>query len=220
MTGPCFRPPCCHASAGTAAQGGVVTTPYLIAGLGNPGAEYVQTRHNAGFRVVEELARQWQVSWTESPRFASKVARATRGERTVWLARPLTYMNVSGEAVGAMTRYYRIPVAATLIVVDDADLPLGTLRMRPDGSSGGHHGLESVESHLGTRGYARLRLGIGRNDEGPSGMREISGHVLGRFSASEQEVFGRVLPQAVAQVTCWLEQGIEKAMARYNGPVK
>lgn len=193
-----------------------MTLPLLIAGLGNPGAEYARTRHNAGFMLAEELGEEWGVEWREAPRFEALLARATRRGRTVWLARPLTFMNASGEAVGALARYYRVPAEGTLAVVDDADLPLGTIRLRPDGSSGGHHGLESVETHLGTRAYPRLRLGIGRKDPA---TREITGHVLGRFAGDETEVFGRVLRQAVAQMNCWIDEGIEKAMARYNGAV-
>lgn len=192
-------------------------SPFLIAGLGNPGAEYARTRHNAGFLLVDHLADKWGAGWGAAGRFEVDVAKAGRGGRVVWLVKPLTYMNASGEAVGALARFYRVPVSQVLVVVDDADLPLGTVRMRPDGSSGGHHGLDSVESHLGTRQYARLRLGIGRVD---AAGREITGHVLGRFTASEADVFERVLVHAGAQAACWLEEGIQKAMARFNGPVQ
>lgn len=194
-----------------------VTSPFLIVGLGNPGAEYARTRHNAGFMLVDALAAGWRVAWSQEDRFESAVARVRQSDRTVLLAKPQTYMNASGESVGALVRYYRVAVERLLVVVDDADLPLGTLRMRPDGSSGGHHGLESIETHVGTRGYARLRLGIGRLE---AAGREISGHVLGRFTAVEADVFGRVLRQALGQVTCWLEEGIEKAMNRFNGVAK
>lgn len=194
-----------------------MNAPFLIAGLGNPGAEYAQTRHNAGFLLTEALAERWHAGWRNETRFSASLAKASVGGQVVWLVRPLTYMNASGESVGEVQRYYRVPVERMLVAVDDADLPLGTVRLRPDGSSGGHHGLESVESHVGTRKYARLRLGIGRTD---AEVREITGHVLGRFSRAESEVFERVLAHAVAQVTCWLEDGIEKAMARYNGPAK
>jgi len=189
----------------------------LIAGLGNPGSEYARTRHNAGFLLVEELARVWDVEWKTERRFESLVARSTKAGRMVWLVRPQTYMNASGEAVGGLLRYYRVDVPRVLVVVDDADLPLGTVRLRPEGSSGGHHGLESVETHLGTRSYARLRLGIGRTE---AVVREITGHVLGRFTTEETEVFGRVLKHSVAQVTCWLDEGIEKAMTRFNGQAR
>lgn len=194
-----------------------VTSPYLIVGLGNPGAEYARTRHNAGFLLVDALAEGWGGRWTGESRFEAEVARVKRGGLSVYLAKPQTYMNASGEAVGAMVRYYRVSVDRLLVAVDDADLPLGSVRMRPEGSSGGHHGLESVETHLGTRGYARLRLGIGRVD---AAGREISGHVLGRFTAGEADVFGQVLRHAVGQVTCWQEEGIQKAMNRFNGVAK
>ncbi len=194
-----------------------MTSPFLIAGLGNPGVEYSRTRHNAGFLLVEELARGWGAKWTAERRFESLVARSTRTGRTVWLVRPQTYMNASGEAVGALTRYYRVELPGLLVVVDDADLPLGTVRLRSEGSSGGHRGLESVESQLGTRSYARLRLGIGRTE---TTVREITGHVLGRFTAEEMEIFGRVVKHCVAQATCWMEEGIEKAMTRFNGQVR
>ncbi|MGE3312098.1 MAG: aminoacyl-tRNA hydrolase [Limisphaerales bacterium] len=191
-----------------------MTEPFLIAGLGNPGAEYSRTRHNAGFLLLEELARLWKVEWTSERRFEALVARSSRPAGTVWLVRPQTFMNASGEAVGALVRYYRVEMARVLVVVDDADLPLGTVRLRPEGSSGGHHGLESVETHLGSRAYARLRLGIGRKE---SVAREITGHVLGRFTPAETAIFEQVVRHSVSQVTCWLDEGIGKAMARYNG---
>jgi PTH1 family peptidyl-tRNA hydrolase len=194
-----------------------VNPSFLIAGLGNPGREYAQTRHNAGFLLVQELARSWGVEWRELSRFHALVADAKHDAQRIWLAQPLTYMNVSGKSVGALVRYYQVPLTQTLVVVDDADLPLGTLRLRPTGSSGGHHGLESIEAHLGTRAYPRLRLGIGRTQ---AEVRRITGHVLGRFSSEEAGLFAQVLQQGIAQVTSWLDEGIEKAMARYNGPVK
>ena len=135
---------------------------YLIAGLGNPGGDYARTRHNVGFMVLEGVAKRWGAGWTYEKKFNARLARAERAERTALLCEPQTYMNSSGEAVGAVAEFYRIPVDRFLIVLDDADLPLGQLRLRPGGSGGGHHGLESIEQHLGTREYARLRVGIGR----------------------------------------------------------
>lgn len=190
---------------------------HLIAGLGNPGPEYAQTRHNAGFLVVEELAQRWNVVWHEEGRFQARLARGSRDGRPVLLMQPLTYMNASGEAVGAVLRFHRLPPERLVVVVDDADLPLGTLRLRPGGSPGGHHGLESVGQHLGTREYARLRVGIGRQ---PGGVREITGHVLGRFAAAEQPVLDQILQAAADQLECWLAEGLPKAMARHNGPVQ
>jgi PTH1 family peptidyl-tRNA hydrolase len=184
---------------------------HLIVGLGNPGREYVSTRHNAGFLLTEELARRWRAEWQSGKKFQARLARA--GGRL--LCQPQTFMNLSGEAVGAVMDFYQLPVANLLVAVDDADLPLGQIRLRPGGSSGGHHGLESVEQHLGTREFARLRLGIGRQD----GAREITGHVLGRFNAAETALFDKILDRAANQAECWLADGIEKAMSRFNGVV-
>ncbi len=188
---------------------------HLIVGLGNPGTEYARTRHNAGFLVLERLAERWRASWTYEKKFNARLARAERGERRVLLCQPQTYMNSSGEAVGAVLGFYRVPLAGLLVVVDDADLPLGEIRLRPGGSSGGHHGLESVEQHLGTCGYARLRVGIGRQ----SGAREITGYVLGRFSSTETALADRVLTVASDQAETCLEAGIQKAMSQFNGVV-
>ncbi len=188
---------------------------YLIVGLGNPGADYARTRHNAGFLVADRLVSRWRASWAYEKKFNARLASAQRGVRRVILCEPQTYMNSSGEAVGALMAFYLVPRAGLLVVVDDADLPLGELRLRPGGSSGGHHGLESIEQHLGTREYARLRVGIGRQ----SGAREIAGYVLGRFSSTEAALVDRVLIVASDQAETWLEAGIQKAMSQFNGVV-
>ena len=187
----------------------------LIVGLGNPGAEYARTRHNAGFLVAQRLAERWRADWTYEKRFQARLARAERDGRRVLLCEPQTYMNASGEAVGAVVTFYRVPLARLVVVVDDADLPLGEIRLRPGGSSGGHHGLESVEQHLGTRDYARLRIGIGRQ----GGAREITGYVLGRFNSTEAPLADKVLTVASDQVETWLVAGIQKAMSQFNGVV-
>jgi len=187
----------------------------LIVGLGNPGAEYAKTRHNAGFLLVETLAVRWQADWTNERKFAAQVARGERSGRKFLLAKPQTFMNLSGEAVGALVKYYQLPPAQLLVAVDDADLPLGEIRLRPGGGSGGHHGLESVAQHLGTREYPRLRLGIGRKDE----ARQITGHVLGKFDAAENAVLEKVLERAADQLECWLTAGLQKAMSQFNGVV-
>ena len=185
---------------------------YLIVGLGNPGADYSRTRHNAGFMVVERLAERWRANWSYEKKFDALLARAERGSRRVLLCRPQTYMNASGEAVGAVKEFFRVALPRILLVVDDADLPLGRLRLRPEGSSGGHHGLESVEQHLGSRDYARLRVGIGRTE----GARQITGYVLGRFGSTETTLVDKVLDAAVDQAETWLEAGIQKAMNQFN----
>ncbi|PYJ05815.1 MAG: aminoacyl-tRNA hydrolase [Verrucomicrobia bacterium] len=188
---------------------------HLIVGLGNPGAEYARTRHNAGFLVTERLAQRWQAAWSYERKFNARVASAQRAEERVLLCQPQTYMNSSGEAVGPLAAFYGVPLAALLILVDDADLPLGELRLRPNGSSGGHHGLECVEQHLGTRQYARLRIGIGRQP----GAREITDYVLGRFHSTEAALVDKVLTAASDQAECWLDAGIQKAMSQFNGVV-
>jgi PTH1 family peptidyl-tRNA hydrolase len=188
---------------------------YLIVGLGNPGADYARTRHNAGFLVADRLAERWRASWTYEKKFSARLASVQQNERRTLLCEPQTHMNSSGEAVGAVVAFYRVPLTGLLVVVDDADLPLGQIRLRPGGSSGGHHGLESIEQHLGTRDYARLRIGIGRL----SGAREITGYVLGRFSSTEAALADRVLTVASDQAETWLEAGIQKAMSQFNGVV-
>ncbi len=188
---------------------------YLIVGLGNPGAEYARTRHNAGFIVAEKLAERWRAAWNYEKRFQARVARTERDRGSVLLCEPQTYMNASGEAVRAVVGFYRVAINRLLVVVDDADLPLGHLRLRPGGSNGGHHGLESVEQHLGSREYARLRIGIGRQD----GAREITGHVLGRFRSTEAALADKVLTAAADQAETWLTAGIQKAMNQFNGVI-
>ena len=188
---------------------------HLIVGLGNPGAEYAKTRHNAGFILVERLAEQWKSGWANERRFFCRLARAERSGRKVLLCEPQTFMNLSGEAVGALVNYYQLPMEKILIAVDDADLPLGEIRLRPGGGSGGHHGLESVTQHLGAREYARLRVGIGRKDE----VRQITGHVLGKFADDERAVLEKVLERAAGQIECWLSAGLQKAMSQFNGAV-
>jgi peptidyl-tRNA hydrolase, PTH1 family len=186
---------------------------HLIVGLGNPGADYARTRHNAGFTLVEKLAERWNIEWSVAKKFHSRMAKAERKRQRVFLCQPQTFMNASGNAVGAVVDFYHVDNTRLMIVVDDADLPLGELRLRQRGSSGGHHGLESIEAHLGSREFARLRIGIGRKDE----RREIVSHVLGRFNKAEAEVMEKVLTAAADQIECWLDAGIQKAMNQFNG---
>jgi peptidyl-tRNA hydrolase, PTH1 family len=190
---------------------------YLIVGLGNPGADYARTRHNAGFMAVERLAARCQAGWSFDDKFDARLAKVERDDRRLMLCQPQRYMNASGEVVGKLKEYFRVPLTHLLVVVDDADLPVGVIRLGPRGSSGGHHGLESIEQHLGTRVYPRLRIGIGRTE---SSGREITGHVLGRFAAPERRLFEKVLDRAAGQLECWLDHGIQKAMSQYNGAVE
>jgi len=189
---------------------------YLIAGLGNPGNDYTGTRHNIGFLLVEQLAAGWKAQWKAEKKFTARLARTEQDGRKIILCQPQTFMNASGEAIGALAGFYQIPVAKVLVVTDDADLPLGQIRMRARGSSGGHHGLESVEQQLATRDYPRLRLGIGRRADDD---REITDYVLGRFTAEERKTVEDVLARAGQQVECWWSAGIEAAMNQFNGAV-
>ncbi len=189
---------------------------YLIAGLGNPGKEYAGTRHNIGFMLVDRLAAQWKAGWVAEKKFNARLARVEQDGRKIILCQPQTFMNDSGEAVAALARFYQLAVPQILVVVDDADLPLGQIRLKPDGSSGGHHGLESIEQQLGTRNFSRQRLGIGRR-EGDG--RKISNYVLGQFTAAERESLETILARAGQQVDCWLSTGIAAAMNKFNGAI-
>jgi peptidyl-tRNA hydrolase, PTH1 family len=188
---------------------------YLIVGLGNPGAEYAKTRHNAGFLLVEKLAAQWKADWTNERKFKARMAKSERGGKKVLLCQPQTFMNLSGETVGDLIGFYQLPLAQLIVAVDDADLPFGEIRLRPGGSSGGHHGLESIEQHVSSREFARLRIGIGRKDGG----RQISNYVLGKFETSETELLEKILERAASQIECWLQSGLPKAMSQFNGVV-
>ena len=189
---------------------------FLIVGLGNPGADYAKTRHNAGFLLVEKLAAQWKADWANERKFAARMAKAERSGKRVLLCAPQTFMNLSGETVGAVTDFYQLPVSQLIVAVDDADLPFGEIRLRPSGSSGGHHGLESIEQHLGSREFARLRIGIGRKDS----SRQIANYVLGKFDSSENELLEKVLSRAAGQIECWLNEGLPKAMSLFNGKIE
>lgn len=188
---------------------------FLVVGLGNPGKEYAKTRHNAGFLLVEKLAQDWKTNWTAEKKFSSRLAKVERGGSKFVLCQPQTFMNASGEAVRAMSDFFRLPAGKILLVVDDADLPFGEIRLRGSGSSGGHHGLESVEEHLGTREFPRLRIGIGRKDS----SRQITNYVLGQFAKDEADLLEKVLARAAGQVECWASGGIAKAMNQFNGVV-
>ena len=179
----------------------------LIVGLGNPGREYADTRHNVGFMIAERMAAKSGVAFRTEKNWRSSVARA--GDLV--LAKPLTYMNLSGEAVRAVGDFYKIAPAQMLVVLDDMALPLGRLRLRGDGSAGGHNGLRSIIEHLGTQAVPRLRIGIGEADPGA-----VVGHVLGRFSLEERDALAQSLDRAEAVIDCLRADGIEAAMNAFN----
>lgn len=188
----------------------------LIVGLGNPGSQYATTRHNAGFMMVEALAVRWKVRWSEERTWNLSLAKFVIDGKKIFLCRPLTFMNCSGEAVGPLAKFYKITPNRVLVSVDDADLNFGTLRMRLGGSSGGHHGLDSLQEHLGTQDFPRQRIGIGRKD---GSSRQITGYVLGQFDASERQVLPGILSRACDQIECGIREGLEKAMNKFNGAI-
>ena len=187
---------------------------FLMVGLGNPGSEYADTRHNVGFRAVETLAARWRAGWNLEKKFQARMAKVERDGRRVLLCEPQTYMNLSGEAVQAVLGYFRVPVERLLVFTDDADLPFGEIRLRARGSSGGHHGLESVAQQVGTTDYARLKIGIGRQRDG---QRQITGYVLGAFAVEEKILLEKILTRVADQAECWVAEGVEKAMNKFNG---
>ncbi|MBI4328935.1 MAG: aminoacyl-tRNA hydrolase [Chloroflexi bacterium] len=189
----------------------------LVVGLGNPGLEYARSRHNVGFRVVEMLSRRHGIPLrTRRGKATIGEGRVGTGEdgRPVLLAKPRTYMNLSGEAVGPLVRNGDIRLSDLLVVCDDLDLPLGKIRLRPGGSAGGHNGLRSIIAALDTPEFPRLRVGIGRPEE--AGEEPIE-HVLGPFRPEELPVAGAAIERAAQAVLCFLEEGIDQAMNRFNG---
>jgi PTH1 family peptidyl-tRNA hydrolase len=182
----------------------------LIVGLGNPGGKYRGTRHNIGFAVVDELARRQSVDFDASP--VEALIAKVRGAEPVLLAKPLTFMNASGQAVGDLARYFKVESADLLIVVDEVQLPLGKLRARARGSAGGHNGLKSLIAHLGEE-FARLRVGVGRGDM----RRDLADHVLARFEVEEAVEVGRMTTRAADASEMFVTSGIEAVMNAYNG---
>ncbi len=185
----------------------------LIAGLGNPGKEYDGTRHNIGFAVVDQLARRLSASFSKEAKWDAYVARPSA---QLALLKPTTFMNLSGEAVGEYARFYRIPASASLIVCDDVSLPLGTLRLRKEGGSGGQNGLKSVIIHFSTEQVPRLRVGVGGAQSSERGGADLSSHVLSRFLPEERTLAEQAIDRAVDAITCVLDRGLEHAMNLYN----
>jgi len=185
----------------------------LIVGLGNPGREYRDTRHNVGFMVVEEIARRYALQWAQAPSQVPDAFIAKRfGTEPVLLAKPLTYMNLSGDAVAALMRYFDVPAEDVLIVVDEADLPFGKLRARARGSAGGHNGLKSIIERLGTTEFSRLRLGVGRGDD----QRKLSDHVLSIFERGQRAELESFITRAADAAEMFVAEDIGKVMNTYN----
>ncbi|MFA5908124.1 MAG: aminoacyl-tRNA hydrolase [Vicinamibacterales bacterium] len=188
----------------------------LVVGLGNPGSEYRDTRHNVGFLVADELANRWRVQdgWRE--KFGALYIKTVAGGEPVLVAKPLTFMNLSGHAVAGLAGFYQIEPAEVFVVTDDVALPLGRLRARRDGGAGGHNGLKSIIEHLGTPAFPRVRVGVGRGDN----RRDLADHVLGRFEAGERETVSAAVLRAADAAEMFLSEGIERVMNVFNAAEK
>lgn len=183
----------------------------IIAGLGNPGKEYEHTRHNMGFDVIDELARRWGVTlWKEDMK--ASIASVTKFDEKILLVKPLTYMNLSGDAVGAIAGYYKIAAEDIFIICDDLDLPPGKTRIRKKGSAGGHNGIKSLIASLHTEEFIRFRIGVGHPKDGHT----VIQHVLGRPYGDEVEEIETAKKHTADSVECALETTVDKAMNLFN----
>ena len=183
----------------------------LVVGLGNPGAKYKNTRHNLGFAVVERIALEQGLKWEDKEKFQALVAEGEVKGKLLTLLMPTTYMNLSGLAVASFVKAKGMRLDDLLVISDDVSLPLGTIRMRPQGSSGGHNGLKSIEEELHTQYYVRLRLGVGAPLE-----EELDAFVLGRFKEEEKTVVTGMIDKAKEMVELWLQEGVAATMQKVN----
>jgi len=183
----------------------------LIVGLGNPGPRYKGTRHNVGFEVVDELARRASIAFESAPAEAL-IAKWRRPDDVVFLVKPLTFMNLSGQAIGELLRYFKIEAPDLLVIVDEVQLPLARLRARMRGSAGGHNGLKSVIAHVGEE-FSRLRIGVGRGDS----RRDMADHVLAKFDKDEAAEVERMIARAADAAETFITSGIAAVMNQYNG---
>jgi PTH1 family peptidyl-tRNA hydrolase len=188
--------------------------PYLIAGLGNPGREYRESRHNAGFMAIDLLAQAFGIRIS---RLQSKalIGQGEYAGHKVILAKPQTFMNLSGQAVGPLARFYKVPLEQLIVIYDDLDIPLGNLRIRPGGGSAGQKGLASIIERLGTQDFPRIRIGIGR----PSGNKDARDYVLDGFSKDDRMIFDNILDRTCRAVQVFISRDLEAAMNEFNGPM-
>ncbi len=183
----------------------------VIVGLGNPGKKYENTRHNMGFKAIDQLSEKWQIPVEKSKHQALVGEGRLRGEKVI-LVKPQTFMNQSGISVKSIVDYYQVPLEKLLIIYDDLDLSLGTVRIRKNGGAGTHNGMRSVVNHLGEKTFPRIRIGIGNREEV-----SMIQFVIGKVNKEEKEILNRTIEKAAEAVEVLLDQGIDKAMNRYNG---
>ena len=192
-----------------------MTEPFLIVGLGNPGREYRETRHNVGFMLLDRLAIKLNARFTRLQSRAL-VANTIYGESRIILAKPQTFMNLSGQSVLGLVHFYKLPLTNLLVAHDDLDLPTGTIRIRPDGGSAGQKGMASILERFGTDDFPRLRLGIGR----PPGQMSAPDFVLQDFSKADLSIISETLNRAVQAVLTFVVEGLDSAMNKYNGGIE
>ncbi len=184
---------------------------FLILGLGNPGKRYQGTRHNIGFAVLEELAARWRVALNHKS-FHALWGRGEIEGRSVLLAMPQTYMNLSGQAARELTDYFKLEVSKTIVVHDDLDLPVGSIRLKSRGGDAGHKGLKSIIAHLGSADFHRVRIGVGK----PADKRRVEDYVLEKFHPEEAPVIQDVIPRAAEAAQTIILSGMQQAMAKYH----
>lgn len=187
----------------------------LIVGLGNPGMEYVGTRHNVGFETIDRIAGQFSIEMNQQKHKGVYGQGIIAGQKVI-LAKPMTYMNNSGECVGAIARFYKIAPEDVTVIYDDINLDVGQLRLREKGSAGGHNGIKSIIAHLGSEDFCRVRIGVGMKHPG----QDLANHVLSKFPKEQQETIAEGMDDAGDAVELMLSEGIQKAMNRYNGKKK
>lgn len=185
---------------------------WIVVGLGNPGDKYENTRHNAGFLVVDELARRGRFA-VQKAKHKALTNTAVIGGQGVLVMKPTTYMNLSGEAVGDAARFYKVPADHVLVISDDTDLPVGKLRIRKNGSAGGHNGLKSIIQHLGTDQFPRLKVGVGGK---PHPDYDMADWVLGKLQGEDKKTMDEAVKRAADAIECLLKDGADKAMNKFN----
>ena len=188
---------------------------YLIIGLGNPGREYRLNRHNVGFMTLDRLVETHHLTGFTKMQSKALITTGRVAGAALVLAKPQTYMNLSGQAVGALMRFYEVPLERLLVCSDDIDLPLGTLRLRSEGGSAGQKGLESIIAQLGTKAFPRLRIGIGR----PPGVKAAANYVLRDFKGDDLDIIDFTLDRAVEAIESFVRDGLVLTMSRFNGPL-